>query len=267
MLRTGTSPVTATGELRFQSGCVIVDTQRLLAVSLSSTLLSERVKKRKEDRFMQVLLLMWRGNFMQTVELVYRILVDTSWADKLETVKISTDDIHRHIIDEFSINCPKCGKKMQRTSEVLDCWFESVRCPMHRCIIRLIIQENLKRTTLRLYRRRSRSDAWMVLHVNSSRHLHFSVNRHSKCHCEWYHPLKRERNFQKDLNHAPPEDILNKLGADALRLFLHSPAVKAEDLMFRKKSYRDVQSRASSILECIFVFCNVCKRRWMDTAE
>ena len=45
-------------------------------------------------------------------------------------------------------------------------------------------------------------------------------------------------------NYAPPEDILNRLGADALRLFLiNSPAVKAEDLRFSDKGVMEM-SRA-----------------------
>jgi isoleucyl-tRNA synthetase len=45
-------------------------------------------------------------------------------------------------------------------------------------------------------------------------------------------------------NYAPPEDILNELGADSLRLFLiNSPAVKAEDLRFSEKGVMEM-SRA-----------------------
>jgi isoleucyl-tRNA synthetase len=45
-------------------------------------------------------------------------------------------------------------------------------------------------------------------------------------------------------NYAPPEDVLGKFGADALRLFLiNSPAVKAEDLRFSEQGVLEM-SRA-----------------------
>lgn len=34
-------------------------------------------------------------------------------------------DLHRPAIDAVELNCPECGSIMQRTPEVLDCWFDS----------------------------------------------------------------------------------------------------------------------------------------------
>jgi len=38
-------------------------------------------------------------------------------------------DLHRPYIDNFKIKCPKCNKAMQRTPEVIDCWFDSGSMP------------------------------------------------------------------------------------------------------------------------------------------
>ncbi len=38
-------------------------------------------------------------------------------------------DLHRPYIDQIEFNCPKCGKKMKRISEVIDCWFDSGSMP------------------------------------------------------------------------------------------------------------------------------------------
>jgi isoleucyl-tRNA synthetase len=38
-------------------------------------------------------------------------------------------DPHRPFIDEIDFYCPKCGKKMKRTPEVMDCWFDSGSMP------------------------------------------------------------------------------------------------------------------------------------------
>jgi isoleucyl-tRNA synthetase len=33
--------------------------------------------------------------------------------------------VHKPFIDQVEVTCPKCGGKMKRTSEVIDCWFDS----------------------------------------------------------------------------------------------------------------------------------------------
>ncbi|MCR5557260.1 MAG: isoleucine--tRNA ligase, partial [Butyrivibrio sp.] len=40
-----------------------------------------------------------------------------------------TVELHRPYIDQFEITCPKCGKKMHRVKEVIDCWFDSGAMP------------------------------------------------------------------------------------------------------------------------------------------
>lgn len=38
-------------------------------------------------------------------------------------------DFHRPFIDEITFECPKCGGKMERAKEVIDCWFDSGSMP------------------------------------------------------------------------------------------------------------------------------------------
>ena len=38
-------------------------------------------------------------------------------------------ELHRPFIDAVTIRCPKCGKKMHRVPEVIDCWFDSGSMP------------------------------------------------------------------------------------------------------------------------------------------
>ena len=38
-------------------------------------------------------------------------------------------ELHRPFIDEVLLNCPECGGKMKRVSEVIDCWFDSGSMP------------------------------------------------------------------------------------------------------------------------------------------
>ena len=38
-------------------------------------------------------------------------------------------ELHKPFVDEILLNCPKCGKKMKRVLEVIDCWFDSGSMP------------------------------------------------------------------------------------------------------------------------------------------
>ncbi len=39
-------------------------------------------------------------------------------------------DLHRPFVDEVTFDCPKCGAKMGRVPEVIDCWFDSGAMPI-----------------------------------------------------------------------------------------------------------------------------------------
>ena len=51
-------------------------------------------------------------------------LIEKAIEDIEETI-----DLHRPYVDDVHIKCPKCGKVMHRTSEVIDCWFDSGSMP------------------------------------------------------------------------------------------------------------------------------------------
>ncbi len=52
--------------------------------------------------------------------------------DELKSMSDNCPDdieLHKPYIDNVFLNCPKCGKKMKRVSEVIDCWFDSGSMP------------------------------------------------------------------------------------------------------------------------------------------
>ena len=46
----------------------------------------------------------------------------------IEDIDLSIE-LHRPYVDDIHIKCPKCGKKMSRVKEVIDCWFDSGSMP------------------------------------------------------------------------------------------------------------------------------------------
>ena len=53
----------------------------------------------------------------------------TELAEKAGDPKAAEVELHRPYIDAVTITCPKCGGKMNRVPEVLDCWFDSGAMP------------------------------------------------------------------------------------------------------------------------------------------
>lgn len=169
---------------------------------------------------------------------------DPSWADRLESVTIDPKDLHRHIIDTLTLQCPVCKKgTMQRTPEVLDCWFESGSMPyaqMHYPF------ENRERFEANfpadfIAEGLDQTRGWFYTLTVLGAAL-FGKPAFKNVIVNGIILSEEGKKLSKRLkNYAPPENILNQLGADALRLFLiNSPAVKAEDLRFSENGVREM---------------------------
>ena len=53
-----------------------------------------------------------------------------SKAELKEKCRVTGDiELHRPYLDDLTCTCPKCGGKMKRTPEVIDCWFDSGSMP------------------------------------------------------------------------------------------------------------------------------------------
>jgi isoleucyl-tRNA synthetase len=171
---------------------------------------------------------------------------NTGAAGQIAFSDIPGCDLHRHIVDELALECPKCKKQMRRTPEVLDCWFESGSMPyaqnhypfenaaaFDKNFPADFIAEGLDQTRGWFY----------TLTVLSS--ALFGKTAFKNVIVNGIILSEDGKKLSKRLrNYAPPEEILNRLGADALRLFLiNSPAVKAEDLRFSENGVLEM-SRA-----------------------
>ena len=172
--------------------------------------------------------------------------IDPSWAEKLERVELKDADIHRHVVDTLQVKCPRCNEAMKRTPEVLDCWFESGSMPYAQIHYPFenkarfddsfpadFIAEGLDQTRGWFY----------TLTVIAS--ALFNKEAFKNVVVNGIILSEDGKKLSKRLkNYAPPEEVLDKFGADALRLFLiNSPAVKAEDLRFSEQGVLEM-SRA-----------------------
>jgi isoleucyl-tRNA synthetase len=156
-----------------------------------------------------------------------------------QTVK----DLHKHFVDEISWSCSKCKGTMQRTPEVLDCWFESGAMPYAQVHYPFenkesfdaafpadFIAEGLDQTRGWFY-------TLLILGTTLFKKAPFKnviVNGMILA--------EDGKKMSKRLKNYPdPLQVIDSYGADALRLYLvNSPAVKGESLRFSENGVKEI---------------------------
>jgi len=161
---------------------------------------------------------------------------------QLSGVKVT--DLHREFVDEITIPSKRPGQPpLKRISEVFDCWFESGSMPYAQSHYPFenkkefedsfpadFIAEGIDQTRGWFYTLLVISTALF----NRPPFKNLIVNGLV---------LASDGNkMSKRLgNYPPPLDVVNKYGADAVRLFLiNSPVVKAENLKFREEGVQSI---------------------------
>lgn len=170
-----------------------------------------------------------------------------SAAELEELTGQKVDDLHKHCIDELEIPSPSGKGTLKRVPEVLDCWFESGSMPyaqnhypfgsqeaFEASFPADFISENLDQTR-----------GWFYTLTILAAAL-FDKPAFKNCIVGGMLLAEDGRKLSKRLKNYPdPTEMLEKYGADALRLYLlNSPAMKAEELRLSEsgmnQSLRDV---------------------------
>ncbi len=167
--------------------------------------------------------------------------------ERLSGVKV--DDLHKHIIDPIVIRTkdgktfdPQ-GKAYRRTSEVLDCWFESGSMPyaqnhypfenrreLEEHFPADFIAEGLDQTRGWFYTLTVLSAALFQKPAMKNVIVNGIILAE-----DGQKMSKRLRNY------PDPNELINRTGADAIRLFMiDSAAVKAEDLKFSEIGVKNI---------------------------
>lgn len=161
------------------------------------------------------------------------LLVLSSIAELEELVGQDLPDIHRHFIDDLTIN--KNGKTFRRIKEVFDCWFESGAMPYAQLHYPFenkdVFQDNFPAEFIAegLDQTRGWFYSLTVLATalfNRPAFKNVIVNGIILAE-DGMKMSKRLKNYPE------PHLVIDRYGADAIRLYLlHSPAVRADDLRF-----------------------------------
>lgn len=163
-----------------------------------------------------------------------------SRAELAKVLGFETTDLHSHVIDKTKGHCPKCASKysMQRTPEVLDCWFESGSMPFAQEHYPFENKESFEKSFPAdfIAEGLDQTRGWFyTLTVLSSALL--GKPAFKNCIVNGMILAEDGKKMSKRLKNYPdPNEIFEKYGADALRLYLiQSPAMHAEELRFSEK--------------------------------
>lgn len=181
------------------------------------------------------------------------LLKRTAFLFKDGKQKSSTEpvDLHRPYIDDIRLKCDKCSGQSKRIEEVLDCWFESGSMPYaqdHYPYENKVgweanfpadfIAEGLDQTRGWFY----------TLHVLST--ALFDKPAFKNIIVNGILVAADGKKLSKRLRNYPePDEVFNKFGADAMRLYLlSSPATVAEDVRFSSEIVQEIVRKFFLIL-------------------
>ncbi len=166
------------------------------------------------------------------------------------------DDLHKHIVDKVTFGC-QCGGTMRRIPDVLDCWFESGSMPYAQFHYPFDNKDSFdeKFPAKFIAEGADQTRAWFYyLHVIAGG----IKNSHAYENCIVNGIVLSEdgKKMSKKLKNYPePDLVMEKYGADALRMYLlSSPVMLAENLSFVEKDLETVYRRFVVILQNVLNF-------------
>lgn len=196
-------------------------------------------------------------------------LICVASADELEKLSgQKINNLHKEFVDEILIE--KDGKIYRHLPEVLDCWFESGAMPYAQFNYPFANQELFEKNFPANFisEGQDQTRGWFyTLHVlatalsMSNDKFESSLNKANtsafeNVMCTGLIMASDGKKMSKRLNNYPePQVILDKYGADSLRLYLlSSAAVKAETLNFEEQEVADIRRRIFLIWWNILAF-------------
>ncbi len=165
-------------------------------------------------------------------------------------------DLHRPFVDDVAFDCPRCGQKMRRVPEVIDCWFDSGAMP--------VAQSHYPFEKQTLFKENFPAD-YICEAVDQTRGWFYSLHAISTLLFE--RPCFRnviclghildaagEKMSKAKGNVVEPTVVIDKYGADALRWYLFTSSPAGNVRRFDEKMVAEVSRRFLSTLWNVYSF-------------
>jgi isoleucyl-tRNA synthetase len=166
-------------------------------------------------------------------------------------------DLHRPFVDELTFTCPKCGGRMRRVPEVIDCWFDSGAMPVaqsHYPFQNETLLEDGRFPADFICEAVDQTRGWFYsLHAISTLLFNKPCFKNVIC---LGHILdaKGEKMSKRKGNVIWPWDVIKKYGADALRWYLYTASAPGNPRQFDEKQVAEVSRRFFSTLWNVYSF-------------
>jgi isoleucyl-tRNA synthetase len=170
-------------------------------------------------------------------------------------------DLHRPFVDEITFDCPKCGKKMQRVPEVIDCWFDSGAMPIAQSHYPFSDEKSLdelmqsgKFPADYICEAVDQTRGWFYsLHAIATLLFERPCYRHVIC---LGHILdaEGEKMSKSRGNVVEPAVVIDKYGADALRWYFYTSSPPGNVRRFSEELVAEVSRRFLSTMWNVYSF-------------
>ncbi|MBA7696878.1 Isoleucine--tRNA ligase [subsurface metagenome] len=166
-------------------------------------------------------------------------------------------DLHRPFVDELTFTCAKCGAKMRRVLEVIDCWFDSGAMPVaqwHYPFEHKELFDNELKQADYICEAIDQTRGWFYsLHAISTLLFDRPCFRNVIC---LGHILdaKGEKMSKAKGNVVEPQAVIDKYGADALRWYCLTASPPGNVRRFDEKSIAEISRRFLMTLWNVYSF-------------
>ena len=196
-------------------------------------------------------------NIWECEECGHRISIGSKEELKNKAIDLNGDcELHRPHIDEVHIKCEKCGHKMSRVKEVIDCWFDSGAMPY--------AQHHYPFENKDLFEQQFPAD-FICEAVDQTRGWFYSLLAEStllfdkapfkNCLVLGHVLDEKGQKMSKHLGNAvEPMEALNEFGADAIRWFFYSNSAPWLPKRFSNKIVVEGQNKFLGTLQNVYAF-------------
>ncbi len=165
-------------------------------------------------------------------------------------------ELHRPYIDEVTITCPKCGKKMHRTPEVIDCWYDSGSMPFAQWHYpfenKEIFESRFPADFISEAIDQTRGWFYSLIAIST---LIFDQSSYKNCLVMGHVQDADGRKMSKHLgNVVDPWEVLDKQGADAVRWYFYASSAPWLPTRFSGDLVSELQSKFMGTLWNTYAF-------------
>jgi len=180
--------------------------------------------------------------------------------DELEAASgVRVDDLHKDVVDQVTFACKKddCGGVMKRIPDVFDTWFNSGSVPYASMHYPFDNKEAFKERFPADFigEAQDQTRAWFYYQHVLAGGL-FESHAFKNCIVTGIVLAEDGKKMAKKLQNYPdPMDVVDKYGADAMRMYiLSSPVMRAESLNFSEKDLQEIERKMIGRLVNVYEF-------------